>query len=190
MNKNIIVWENVNVRPTEYNRHDFNCGDCTTRALTYTLNFLGDNRSYKEIEDEQYRLAKLMNDKLSERPSHDSRYNVHRNTNGIWDKIILDKGYTWLHLNCKKSNAFLIKWMGEISKPILMLSHHHVCVAHNGKLVDMWDSRSIRIENICVPNELVSYVSVCLDVNGVGVEKVAKPINTISRKKRRNSWYW
>ena len=40
MNKDIIVWENVNVRPTNYNRKDFNCGDCTTRALTYSLNFL------------------------------------------------------------------------------------------------------------------------------------------------------
>ena len=59
MNKDIIVWENVNVRPKEYNTHDFNCGDCTTRALTYALNFLGDNRTYKEIEDEQYRLGEL-----------------------------------------------------------------------------------------------------------------------------------
>lgn len=49
MNKDIIVWENVNVRPKQYNTHDFNCGDCTTRALTYALNFLGDNRTYKEI---------------------------------------------------------------------------------------------------------------------------------------------
>ena len=59
MNKDIIVWEKVNVRPSDYNRHDYNCGDCTTRALTYALNSLGDSRSYKEIEDEQYRLGEL-----------------------------------------------------------------------------------------------------------------------------------
>lgn len=94
MNKDIIVWENVNVRPTEYNTHDFNRGDCTTRALTYTLNFLGDNRSYKEIEDEQYRLAKIANETIS----NNSNYNYHRNSNGVWDKLILAKGYTWLHV--------------------------------------------------------------------------------------------
>lgn len=79
MNKDIIVWENVNVRPMEYNTRDFNRGDCTTRALTYSLNFLGDNRTYKEIEDEQYRLAKIAN----ETSPNNSNYNYHRNSNGI-----------------------------------------------------------------------------------------------------------
>lgn len=190
MNKDIIVWENVNVRPTEYNRHEFNCGDCTTRALTYTLNFLGDNRSYKEIEDEQYRLAKEMNYKMSLQPHYRQTYNYHRNSNGIWDKLILAKGYTWLHLNSKKSNAYLIKWLGIINKPILMLSHHHVCVAHNGKLIDTWNSCGIRIENICVPIELADDISDCLYNHGIETEIVNKPISTISRRKRRNSWSW
>ena len=181
MNKDIIVWENVNVRPTNYNHKDFNCGDCTTRALTYSLNFLGDNRTYKEIEDEQYRLAKIAN----ETNPNNSNYNYHRNSNGIWDKLIVSKGYTWLHLNRKKSNAYLIKWLGIINKPILMLSHHHVCVAHNGKLIDTWDSRNIRIENICVPNELINTISIKLENNGIMVEKVWKPVNTISRRKSR-----
>ena len=184
MNKDIIVWENVNVRPMEYNTRDFNRGDCTTRALTYSLNFLGDKRTYKEIEDEQYRLAEIANATIS----NNSNYNYHRNSNGIWDKLILAKGYTWLHLNRKKSNAYLIKWLGIINKPILMLSHHHVCVAHNGKLIDTWDSRSIRIENICVPNELINTISLKLENNGIMVEKVWKPVNTISRRKSR--YYW
>ena len=47
MNKDIIVWEKVNVRPSDYNRHDYNCGDCTTRALTYALNFLVPIRKLK-----------------------------------------------------------------------------------------------------------------------------------------------
>lgn len=182
MNKNIITWENVNVRPIEYNTRDFNRGDCTTRALTYTLNFLGDNRTYKEIEDEQYRLAKIANETISK----NSKYNYHRNSKGIWDKLILAKGYTWLHLNSKKSNAYLIKWLGNINKPILMMSNQHVCVAHNGKLIDTWNSCGIRIENICVPNELVNTISTILEINGIMVEKVCKPVITISRRKRRN----
>ena len=184
MNKNIITWEKVNVRPTEYNTRDFNRGDCTTRALTYTLNFLGDKRTYKEIEDEQYRLAKIANTTHS----NNSKYNYHRNSNGIWDKLILTKGYTWLHLNRKKSNAYLIKWLGNINKPILMLSHHHGCVADNGKLIDTWNSCGIRIENICVPDELVNTISTMREVNGIMVEKVEKPVNTISRRKSR--YYW
>lgn len=184
MNKDIIVWENVNVRPMEYNTRDFNRGDCTTRALTYSLNFLGDKRTYKEIEDEQYRLAEIANATISNKSS----YNFHRNSNGIWDKLILAKGYTWLHLKRKKSNAYLIKWLGNINKPILMLSHHHVCVAHYGKLIDTWNSCGIRIENICVPNELINTISIILEVNGIMVEKVEKPVNTISRRKSR--YYW
>ena len=181
MNKDIIVWENVNVRPTEYNTHDFNRGDCTTRALTYTLNSLGDSRSYKEIEDEQYRLAKIANETIS----NNSNYNYHRNSIGIWDKLILAKGYTWLHLNRKKSNGYLIKWFGNINKPIIMLSHQHVCVAHNGKLIDTWNSCGIRIENVCVPNELVNNISNILETNGIMVEKVEKPVYTISPRKSR-----
>ena len=184
MNKDIIVWEKVNVRPSDYNRHDYNCGDCTTRALTYALNSLGDNRSYKEIEDEQYRLAKIANETIS----NNSNYNYHRNSNGVWDKLILAKGYTWLHLNRKKSNGYLIKWFGNINKPIIMLSHQHVCVAHNGKLIDTWNSCGIRIENVCVPNELVNTISTILEINGIMVEKVGKPVNTISR--RRSRYYW
>ena len=99
--------------------------------------------------------------------------------------MILTKGYTWLHLNRKKSNAYLIKWLGNINKPILMLSNHHVCVAHNGKLIDTWNSCGIRIENICVPNELVNTISTILEINGIMVEKVGKPVNTISPKKSR-----
>ena len=181
MNKDIIVWEKVNVRPTEYNTHDFNRHDCTTRALTYALNFLGDNRTYNEIEDEQYRLAKIANETFS----NNSYYKYHRNSNGVWDKLILAKGYTWLHLNRKKSNGYLIKWFGNINKPILMLSHQHVCVAHNGKLIDTWNSCGIRIENICVPNELVNTISTILEINGITVEKVEKPVYTISHRKSR-----
>ena len=185
MNKDIIVWEKVNVRPSDYNRHDYNCGDCTTRALTYALNPLGDSRSYKEIEDEQYRLAKEMNHKMSLQSNYRQTYNYHRNSSGVWDKLILAKGYTWLHLNRKKSNGYLIKWFGNINKPILMLSNHHVCVAHNGKLIDTWNSCGIRIENVCVPNELVNTISTILEINGIMVEKVCKPVLTISPRKSR-----
>ena len=53
-----------------------------------------------------------------------------------------------------------------------MLSHQHVCVAHNGKLIDTWNSCGIRIENVCVPNELVNTISTILDINGIMVEKL------------------
>ena len=66
-----------------------------------------------------------------------------------------------------------------------MCSHQHVCVAHNGKLIDTWNSCGIRIENICVPNELVNTISTILEINGIMVEKVGKPVNTISPKKSR-----
>ena len=99
--------------------------------------------------------------------------------------MILTKGYTWLHLNRKKSNGYLIKWFGNINKPILMLSNHHVCVAHNGKLIDTWNSCGIRIENVCVPNELVNTISTILETNGIMVEKVCKPVLTISPRKSR-----
>ena len=134
----------ISMRPDD---GDSTCkGDCTTRAMAYCLKGAA---SYREIEQEQYRIAEEENRKHGYKWG-DGKYKFHRNTNGVWDKVILDFGYVWIKFKKEVRRDNLAKMLSEATHPIISESSTHVAVIENGNVIDTWDSRHGRCMGILV----------------------------------------
>lgn len=138
-------------------------GNCTTRAMSYCLQGIF---TYREIETEQYRLAKLENE---ERGTYrgDGRRKTHRNTDGTWDKVMLDFGYRWIHF-CKTYRRDTLAYaLREISTPMITQSSGHVAVIESGYVVDSWDSRHGRCKKILVKNDDFERIKAIFEINRI-----------------------
>lgn len=157
----------TNTRPN----HKTLKGDCTTRAMAFALNGI---LSYDEIEKEQYRYANYRNTN-EERDGHNR---LHRNTTGVWDKLMTDLGYTWIIISKRtiKSTANIALMLkNKIESPILAMSAHHVSIIdENSCLRDTWDSRGVRIIGLLVKEEEANTISNALSNNGVKVVSISK----------------
>lgn len=111
--------------------------DCTTRAMAYVLKGAA---SYREIEKEQYRKAEEKNREMGIHWG-DYRSKYHRNTDGIWDKVILEFGYIWVKLYRRIRRDKLAKLLANIENPIITESANHVAIIERGNVIDTWDSR-------------------------------------------------
>ena len=140
------TWERVNMRPND-GLPTCN-GDCSTRAMAYCLKGVS---TYREIEREQYRIAKEQNDK---RGIHwgDGRVKLHRNTNGVWDKIMLNRGYTWVKFRPGIRRDKLAALLSDLEYPVITQSSGHVAPVFHGSVIDIWDSRGGRCHSILVKN--------------------------------------
>lgn len=168
----------TNVRPEDYKSHreggGDNCGDCTTRAMTYCLN---GEMTYREIEDEQYRLAKI-------------RHTV-RNANGVWDSVLIKRGFSWVQLDTLKSRANIASYLVSVESPMVTLSRTHACAIHKGKVIDTWDSRGGRVYGILAKNEDIDKVIYILSLNGIEATRVALPRHKVNHHRRTlNRWLW
>jgi hypothetical protein len=165
----------TNVRPSNYNTTDFNIGDCTTRSMCYVLQ---GELSYEEIEAEQYKIGGLM-----KKP---------RNMTGVWDKVLLNRGFVWIQFNetyiTRQTLATILK---DFINPMVTISSGHACAIHQGKVIDVWDSRGGKvygllvreIDNNCIIEKMSQY--------GISCENVNIPTKTRRHYKRRTpKWYW
>lgn len=162
------VFVNTNVRPSDYNTHDYNKGDCTTRALTYILE---GKMSYDEIEKKQYALA--------------SRLGTRRNSDGTWDIIAKENGFRWVSLSSKKNRGALAYILKGITSPMITHSRGHVAVIHNGMVRDTWDSTGGLVDNILVKVEEADKVCACLSTYGIDTEFVDR-CKVVIKHHRRN----
>lgn len=154
-------WKNVDMTPNDGKR---NCkGNCTTRALSYCLRELF---TYREIEHEQYRLAEEANRSRGVYWG-DGRCKSHRNTNGIWEKVMVDMGYGWIRFRKTVRRDNLATILHEIEYPIISQSSGHVAVVEKGAVVDSWDSRHGRCTRILVKIEDLERIKVILCRNKV-----------------------
>lgn len=156
-------WKIVDMRPKDGKP---TCkGDCTTRAMAYCLQEIA---SYREIEEEQYRLAEESNREKGLRWG-DGRAKVHRNSQGLWDKIMVDLGYSWVRFSrtVRRDNLACFLRKASDSRPIISHSSGHVAVIDGGSVVDSWDSRHGRCDRILVYGNDLSKVKAILEENGV-----------------------
>lgn len=160
----------TNVRPSTYNIKD-NCKhDCTTRCITFCLK---GEMTYQQVEDEQYRLAKI--------------HNSVRNRTGVYDLILKKRGYRWIQLENVKTTANIASYLRDFTTPMPILSRSHIAVIENGKLIDTWDSRGTRIFGImCKLDEAVDVIN-RLRKFGITSKIVDIPRYKINHHRR---YYW
>lgn len=167
----------TNVRPSNYKSHreggDNNCGDCTTRAMTYCLK---GSMTYEEIEAEQYRIAE--------------RQGCVRNATGVWDKVMTTRGFSWVQLNDLKSRANVANWLSSVESPMVTISRTHACAVEKGKIYDTWDSRGGRVFGVLVKNEEVKKVANILLSHNIDCELVDVPKHQVNHRRRRYSNWW
>lgn len=170
-------FKEVNVRPEDYKCHrdggSDNGGDCTTRCMTYCLNGA---MSYREVEDEQYRLAKIRG--------------TRRNTTGTYDLIMKNFGYEWIQLNTLKSRGYVAKYLKVIESPMMTLSRTHICPIHKGEVIDTWNSTGGMVFGIMVKVEDIDHAIEILVSHGIECEKVAVPKHKVNHHRRRHYRYW
>lgn len=172
----------TNVRPADYKSHSEggtdNGGDCTTRAITYALG--GD---YREIEARQYEIARKKNE---------LGWDVRRNSNGVWDQIMIENGYRWVQLKSVHTRgelAVLLKNFG----PVIALNRKHVAVVKDGKLFDSWDSRNGKCSAFLVKKDYAESSVKELCNNGIAAEVLSEwslPKLVTARKRTRIYWHW
>lgn len=138
------TWERVNMRPND--GLPTCMGDCTTRAMAYCLK--GES-TYREIEREQYQIAKKKNDKLGIHWG-DGRVKLHRNTYGVWDKVMLNRGYTWVKFKHTIRRDKLAVLLQDFTYPVITQSSGHVAPVFHGSVIDTWDSRGGRCNSVLV----------------------------------------
>ncbi len=132
-------WVNCDMSPD----HSHLKGNCTTRSLAFILK---GELTYDEIEERQYQYAEIAN-----RNDPFRRIHYHRNTHGIWDKILTEeKGYKWIVCRVHKSRANIASYLKGIERPMISHSTGHVAIIQNGKVYDKWDSRGGRVKSILV----------------------------------------
>lgn len=135
-------WVKKDVSPDEKHLK----GNCTTRAMTYCL----PQMTYREIEDEQYRLAAEAKF-ASRRDGHMVRYC--RNSRGVWEKVLLKRGYVQFSIRRPTRADRVANALSAASEPMVCVSSHHAAVIHGGKVVDSWDSRGKRVQKLIVKAE-------------------------------------
>lgn len=165
----------TNVRPSNYNTVDFNKGDCTTRSMCYCLNAIGVNMSYTEIEAEQYKIGKVRG--------------TPRNATGTWDKVLTNRGFSWVQLNTQKNRAIVANILHTIDNPMVTISSGHACAIHKGKVLDTWDSRGGKVFGLLLKDEDIEMTMDILNKYGIECEKVEIPKRTIKRRRRRSYWW-
>lgn len=172
-------WVNMSNRPDTYNTRD-NCkGDCTTRALTFCLS---GEMTYNEVEDEQYRLAKVLGRR--------------RNCTGVYDQILARKGWKWIQLSKTMARGEVAVRLAKKLPNLkaLTLSRKHIAAVEGGKLIDTWDSRADRVFAIMVPGDsnTINQAVWCLDWDVDGLECTVLPRGRTPKntgyKPRRNYW--
>ena len=133
-------------------------GDCTTRSMAFVLEGV---MTYREIESRQYTLA-------AERNASSWRH-VCRNTNGVWEKVILDLGYVRVRLVHKVTRSIIGRTLaGKLVSPVLSHSSGHVAVIdQKGAVRDTWDSRGGKCDYLLVNGCDCNSVMKCLE--GIGV---------------------
>lgn len=163
-----------NVRPDDYNTHDYNSGDCTTRALAYVLKGI---MSYNEIEEKQYSLAKVRG--------------TRRNTTGTWDLVLREFGYSWIQIKSGNytQRGKLANLLAFQKEPILAVSRTHVAALHNGEIIDTWDSSRGKIFCLLVSNFEIDAIVSTLNVHGIECYK-ADGTPVYNRQNKRRRWYW
>lgn len=176
--KYTAVWEETNVRPTDYNSRTDNCGDCTTRCLTWLLK--GD---YRAIEARQYELAKEFNWKYVH-----NGWNYHRNTTDVYSVILHENGYKWIHLTKTKARGQLAVILSKFNG-MASLSRTHICPIANGKVIDSWDSTAGQVFGLCVKVEEIEGVRSALREVGIETEVVDKIRHKANRRRSRYSFW-
>lgn len=128
-------------------------GDCTSRAMTFVLQ---GTMTYRQIESEQYALA-------AREKSRGRR--ARRNSNGIWDLVIINRGWVKIALNRALKRSIVGKRLaGKIHAPVISLSCGHVAaIDENGAVRDTWDSRGGRVRAIYARKEDEYAVRVALN---------------------------
>ena len=151
-------------------------------ALTFALN---GEMSYNEVEELQYRYAKIMG--------------TVRNRMGTWDQILQRKGWRWIQLDkCIKRGELAIRIAKRApGVTALAVSRTHVACVKDGELIDTWDSRGGLCYAILVPKSAVDDVIWainldCKKVTATLVKEWGKPQFVRSRKRRvrRSHWVW
>ncbi len=105
--------------------------NCTTRALTYILNG-------------------VIMQHLIARKETTSFYAPKWNYTGIWDKILLTKGYIWVLLKAYTRRDKVATLLKSVSNPIVSHSSGHVAIINNGAVIDTWDSRAGKLDAILI----------------------------------------
>ena len=159
------VFKATNVRPSNWNPHDNNLGDCTTRAMTYCL---GGEMSYDEIEAEQYAIG--------------NRMGKVRNAVGVWDKVLTNRGYGWIQLDRVYVRHYIAETLGGFENAMVTISSGHACAIHRGEVIDTWDSRGGRVYGLLVKTDDIDEVLVRLQLNGINAEPTQKPTKPKKRK--------
>ena len=128
-------------------------GDCTTRAMTFVL---GGTMTYRQIESEQY--ARAAREKSRGR-------RVRRNSNSVWDMVILSRGWVKIALNRALKRSVVGRLLsGKIHAPVISLSRGHVAaIDENGAVRDTWDSRGGRVRAIYVRKEEEETLKIALN---------------------------
>lgn len=122
-------------------KHKHLKGNCTTRAMAYCL----PNSHYDDIEQEQYRFAKTQSEYVGR--------TFHRNSRGIWEKVLTHRGWKRYKLNGTIRRDRVTNLLRQSVNPIVTVSCSHASVAHAGKCVDTWDCRGGRVCELVVSPE-------------------------------------
>lgn len=167
----------TSVRPETWNIKDNCIGDCTTRAMTFALN---GEMTYNQVEKEQYRLASAMGGV--------------RNRIGIFDQILLRRGWKWIQLSkCISRGEIAVRLAKRLPNvTALTLSRSHIAAVKGGELIDTWDSRGGQCYAILVPGDVLNEAIWAIDLERDDVEctLIGKPMFVRSRKRRVRHWVW
>lgn len=129
----------VNVRPEGVKTLK---GDCVIRCVCYCLKM-----KYQTVLYRQRKYAKSVGTVF--------------NDDDIWDKQLKDKGWKRVYFSKKLVRYEFARLTSGLKHPIATSSCEHVCVTHNGKVVDIWESQNGRIDYVVVhPDEFEKVKSI------------------------------
>lgn len=134
-----VAFKNVNLNP-----NGKIVGDCTTRAISYATNI-----PYEEVRREQNTIA--------------WKTGIAWNCNRNYSQILKKSGYKYLIMDKKMTEASVALCLKHIKSPVVLHATRHLSIAHNGEIVDNWDSRGKRVRALYVKKNDVAKVRAVID---------------------------
>lgn len=166
------MFQPVNVRPSNWNIHTHNKGDCTTRSMTYCL---GGQLTYEQIEAEQYMYGEQMG--------------TLRNATRVWSEVMKRRGYGWIQFDKRVVREVIATFFANYQHSFITLSRGHACAIDRGIVIDTWDSRGGRVYGILVKVEDIQFFKTSLLELGVEGRETDVPVPVQVRRRRRR-FFW
>ena len=132
--------------------HEKNCNsECTTRAIYFCMNH---TIPYQQIRDYQNRTSRQF--------FMTGRCKGWNNMSTV-RQVLYDYGFDRVEIPCRRfySGVLALK-LKELDTKVILKTAHHLSACYKGAVVDDWDSRRKKVEEIYVKSEMVENVKYAL----------------------------